>query len=385
MPRKHKRIKVENGLYQAGEVFYACATPPGERQARWKNLGTVGIMRARRERDTFVAEVRSGGHAPVSRDLARIRLRDVAAEWLELREQLRDVGELRPRTVELDEIALRLHILPTLGARKITTLRPDDLIAWHQKQRLSGAAAWTIKGRWAVLTSLLTYMTRQHSVINPALALDRRERPKAGKAKVRVLNREEMRRILDATPKRYRTVVAVAIFSGLRVSEILGLIWDEIDFDGEVLRVRFQLSRQGERVPIKTPKGVRDVVLMPALATALRKHRLASPHSQGTDLVFASATGRTVGHRNVAQRGLDKATTKLGLDDVTFHTCRHTFASMLIDMGRTVDFVSEQLGHEDPSFTLRTYIHLFNAAKQRRAALDGLDAEYGDLLRGTGA
>ncbi|HWT91539.1 MAG TPA: tyrosine-type recombinase/integrase [Solirubrobacteraceae bacterium] len=78
-------------------------------------------------------------------------------------------------------------------------------------------------------------------------------------------------------------------------------------------------------------------------------------------------------------------TATLGVDDLTFHSCRHTFAPMLVDGGRTVDFVAQQLGHEGPAFTRRTYITSSTAARQRRHAQDELDAEYGALLRGRNA
>jgi len=136
---------------------------------------------------------------------------------------------------------------------------------------------------------------------------------------------------------------------------------------------------------------------MPTLARILREHRLASPFSRDHDLVFATDLGTTVGHRNLAQRGLDVATgaraeraaakagrpyEPTGLEDVTFHALRHTFASLLIAQGRDPVFVSRQLGHADPSITLRVYGHLFQAARHASQARDELEREYGHLLRG---
>jgi len=60
MPRNEKKIRVERGLYRAGETYYACATPPGARTALWRSLGRVGLMEARRRRDRFAAEVLPG-------------------------------------------------------------------------------------------------------------------------------------------------------------------------------------------------------------------------------------------------------------------------------------------------------------------------------------
>lgn len=111
--------------------------------------------------------------------------------------------------------------------------------------------------------------------------------------------------------------------------------------------------RCGSCFRLKTSAARRDVVVMPELAATLRRHRLASFFSGESDLVFCSDTGRTVGHRNLTARGLTKATKRAGLDGVTFHVLRHTFASILIDQGHDVVFVSRQLGHANPSITLK--------------------------------
>jgi integrase len=190
-----------------------------------------------------------------------------------------------------------------------------------------------------------------------------------------------MATLLDGSPARWRLLTATCLFSGLRISEALGLVWGDIDRDRSLIRVRFQLSRSGKRVELKTGKGLRDVVLMDALAKRLRDARLAAPFSDDAHPVFATANATAVSTRN-ASRQFARTTAELGLDKVTFHTLRHTFASMLIAQGRDAAFVADQLGHEDPAFTLRTYVHLFRAAQQARAARRQLDADFAHLLGG---
>src|SRR5207245_2046428 len=92
------------------------------------------------------------------------------------------------------------------------------------------------------------------------------------------------------------------------------LTWRDVDFDGGFIRVRKQLDRDGTRVVPKTPQAVRDVVLMPALARVLRKHRLRSTHSGDDDPVFASERGTPLAYRNVERRGLDAAATRAALN-----------------------------------------------------------------------
>ena len=167
----------------------------------------------------------------------------------------------------------------------------------------------------------------------------------------------------------------------MRVSESLGLVWKDIDTSGENVRVRFQMSRDGERQRPKTAAASRDVILMPQLARELEKHRAASPFAADEDLIFASSNGRTIGHRNLTARGLERACDRAALTGVTFHVLRHTFASLLIAQGHDPVFVSRQLGHANPAITLRVYAHLFDGARHGRDARRRLEADYRDLLR----
>jgi integrase len=142
------------------------------------------------------------------------------------------------------------------------------------------------------------------------------------------------------------------------------------------------MGRDGKRRPLKTAAAKRDVILMSQLASELRRLRLASPFSADKDLVFCSTTGRTIGHRNVTARGLEKAANRAGLRGVTFHALRHTFASILIAQGHDPVFVSRQLGHANAAITLKVYAHLFDAERHASEARAQLEADYGALLAG---
>jgi integrase len=206
------------------------------------------------------------------------------------------------------------------------------------------------------------------------------ERPKAGSGRQRFLSRDEMRRLLAAASPAYKPALATGLFAGLRVSELLGLSWDDVDLKEKVLRVRFQMDRAGKREPLKTAAAFRQVVLMRQLGRELRRASLASSFSDPGDLVFTTSTGRTLGHRNLTARGLEKACERAALSDVTFHALRHTFASMLIAKGHDPVFVSRQLGHANPAITLRVYAHLFDASRHADRARSELEAEFGHML-----
>jgi integrase len=135
---------------------------------------------------------------------------------------------------------------------------------------------------------------------------------------------------------------------------------------------------------LKSSAGERDVVLIDELAKLLRRHKAASPHSQEHDYVFATATGTPMNWRNVETRGFDKAVenAKLAARETkpVLHDCRHTFASILVAQGLDVVFVSRQLGHADPSTTLRVYADLFGKANHASTMRAALSAGFGSTL-----
>jgi len=171
-------------------------------------------------------------------------------------------------------------------------------------------------------------------------------------------------------------MVATALYTGLRISELLGLVWDDIDFATGVVHVRAQLSRahHGEpshRVAPKTAASVRDVPLVAQLARLLAAHKLATPLA-ASDWVFATSHGKPYGHRNVARRCLTRAADRAGLNGdgrlpLRFHDLRHVFAShLIVDLGLDVAQVSRVLGHASPTITLNVYTHLFDDARHAR-------------------
>jgi len=325
--------------------------------------------------------VRSGGvPAPSS---GRETVKEVALAWLEYVERLVEIGELRRRTVESYRTGVMLHLIPDYGGRRIRSITTDDLVEWHRKQRAADASVWTIRARWMAVRGVLSYAARHGMIaVSPADKLLPRERPGAGEARQRFLSREEMDALLAHAGSAH-ALIATALFTGLRVMEVLALTWGDVDFSEGVVRARFQLSRQGKRVPLKTKAAKRDIVLMVALGKLLRRRRLAEGYSTDTDFIFQSSTPR----RPMTYKGLLKlfhtARDGAGLQDVTFHALRHTFASILIAQGRDVQFVSRQLGHTKTSTTWDTYVHLFDAQRHAQDARDQLESEFGGLLGGT--
>jgi integrase len=107
-------------------------------------------------------------------------------------------------------------------------------------------------------------------------------------------------------------LISLLAFTGMRISEALGLTWADIDFEGGSVNVRRQLShaRRGEpakRIPLKTEAGERQIDLAPKMLQALRVHRFASPHKGDNDSVFVTLTGKPIYYRNGSRRRLTRS------------------------------------------------------------------------------
>ena len=193
------------------------------------------------------------------------------------------------------------------------------------------------------------------------------------------MTRGELARLLDELPEHWRLFHALLAETGLRVSEALGVDWSDVEFGGVPrLRVRRQFYR-GTLKRLKSRNGRRDLPLSAALARRLWTVRPAD----GAGPVFATRNGTRYLDRNV-RRVLDKATERAGLEWVSFHTFRHTCASMLFDSGRNIRQVCDWLGHADPAFHAAD-VRAPDGRRARRAARLGDGAEGGPSTRPGGA
>ncbi len=377
-------VKGRRGIYYwmgaDGQRRYEISFTDSAGVRRWKTIAG-NLEDAQAALDEVRSRKRKGERVAPS----RATLAEVAAEWLSGRH-----GHLRPRTLERYEVALRVHVLPRLGRLRVSELT-EDHVAWLvAEMRDAGAAGWSIRATLTPLSRIMKWCVRQGmAASNPVTKLDDDERPKVSRREMRVLERDELGRLLAAAPDRYRTLLATAVFTGVRLGELLGLRWADVDFEGGLVSVRKQLGRDRVLVEPKTAQAVRDVVLMPALGRMLREHKLSSPRSQPGDFVFVSLRGTPLGQRNVSRRGLDKALERAGLAGdgrprLRFHDLRHTFASLLVAQGADVVFVSRQLGHANPSITLSVYSHLFDRARHAERTSALLEQSFGTLLETAG-
>jgi integrase len=296
------------------------------------------------------------------------------------------------RTRELYESNMRLHIRPRFGHRRLQEITVDDVAGLIAELQAAGLAGWTIRNQLTVLSGFFTWASsprRGYMPANPVRQLERGERPKVRRGSGRTLQPAEITALLEsATTYRYAVLLGTALFSGLRLMELLGLRWMDVDLDEGELRVRQQLSRKGGLVPLKSESAAREVRLRPELVHVLREWKLASRFKRPEDHVFCTETGGPLGWRNVERRAMDAAFAAAvqakrlpaGRRKPVMHDCRHTFGSMLIREGHDVYSVKREMGHANASTTLDVYASEFDKARGG----DGGRPNYGELLAAVG-
>jgi integrase len=364
-----RRVRVERGIYRQPNGKYAvCWRHAG--RLRFRTIG-FDVAEARRERLALIAATHEGS-VPVS---PRLRFETVAGWWVERFEAKVAAGERHPRTLEAHRYQLDRHLLPALGRRRVASVTVDDVAELLHQLRREGCSAKTEASALATLQSVMRFARRCGWVVaDPVELLERDERPRPQPGRQRVLGRAEIERLLAACSPRDRLMLATVLYTGLRISEMLGLVWEDVDFAAGVIHVRAQLSRAhrgapARRVAPKTAASVRDVPLVPQLARLLSAHRQRTRFARTADWVFATARGTPYGHRNVSRRCLGRAAELAGLNDdgwppLSFHDPRHTFAShLIIDLGLDPAQASRMLGHARITITLDICTHVFEDAR----------------------
>src|SRR5262249_51874864 len=144
------------------------------------------------------------------------------------------------------------HLNPAFGHKRLQEVTTDDIAALIVQMRKQGYAAKTIANMLAPLGRILSHALRRRLITdNPLSRLEHHERPRIQKRDQRALNHQEITALLDAASPRYRPILATAIYTGMRLSELLGLTWQDVNLRDGFIHVRHQLSRATRDEPAK--------------------------------------------------------------------------------------------------------------------------------------
>jgi integrase len=279
---------------------------------------------------------------------------EYASRWLDSR--LTSRGEpLRPRTRELYENELELHILPTFGAVALTRIATGNVRTWSASMRRpEGPGASTAAKCYRLLRTIMGTAVEDGLVVtNPCTIKGAGVEPSSERPIITVAQAFEL---ADLVGPRFQSVVLLAAFVGLRRGEMLGMRRRDLDLGAGIVCVdqQRQLSRNGTHIvgPPKTEAGRRVVSVPASLIDDLHRHvdHFAQPGDDG--YVFTGTKGGPLAP-HVLQKAWAEARAELGLDDVHLHDLRHLAGTLAAGTGAGTKELMHRLGHSSPQASLR--------------------------------
>jgi integrase len=311
--------------------------------------------------------------------------REVAESWLahlELRVHSTDPRRrYSPRTVTLHRQRMHKHVLPRLGARDIDQITVRDLrrlIDQLSAIPLSGSTVVSILNN---ISAVFRQGVREGLVErNIVRDLDRDDRPStARQSEPRYITPADVERLLALMTDTFRPVASACAYAGLRISEVLGLHWRDVDFDAGTIHVHRQLNPENLTVRnvTKTPASTAVVPLLPGLARELKAHRsrqaerdLRRVHRDA--LVFTTSRGRPQSKRN-ALRALHAAGDAAGLnpdgvEKIGLHDLRHSYVAIALDSNATLAEAAVLARHANARVTAQVYAGVTDEAKAKIAS-----------------
>jgi integrase len=364
--RRHRRVSKKRGngegsIYRrkdgrwVGQYTVYTATGPKYRYLYGKTRAAVA------EKLTKAMADRNGG---LIFDAGNLTVGEYLDSWLS--DSVR--GTVRPSTFERHEGIIRLHIKPSLGRVWLKKLTPAHVRGLHREKLDAGLAPATVGKIHSTLHKALSQAVSDGIV--PRNAADVKA-PRPTPEEMRPLSETEVRAFLDLAREsgdRFEALYVLAITTGLRRGELLGLRWDDVSMERSTLRVGRALVREGGRHTLgetKTRRGRRQINLTPRTVSTLKAHHKKQQEEKikltglykDHGLIFATRVGTPINPENLVNRSFKPLLERASLPEIRFHDLRHTCATLLLGRGVHPKLVQELLGHATIAMTLDTYSH----------------------------
>ena len=369
----------------AGSVHKRTYTRNGKQYTYWEARVTTGRdpLTGKQVQRTFsgktqkeVLEKMQAVAVEVSRGTYVPPCKMTVGDWLDIwqREYL---GNVKPATMTVYRNNLNNHIKPAIGAVRLDQLHPHTVQMFIN--RLEGLSPQSVRMVYQVLRAALEKaLDLEYIPKNPA---DKCVLPKMDRVEIKPLDDGKAAALLTAANGTdLEHLVAVALFTGMRLSELLGLTWDSVDVERGTITVDKQLARPEHRAAglFISPKSGKARTLTPAPSVMLelkaqRRRQYEMQLQVGPEwdnvhgLVFTSATGGPLKQKSVRYH-FTRLTAAAGLEGVRFHDLRHTYAVNAIRAGDDIKTVQSNLGHATAAFTLDRYAHFTESMRQDSAA-----------------
>lgn len=365
-----KRVQRKNGKdYIYWEGRFTVGYDPGTGKQIQKTITAKTQRELAQKLREKTSEVDKGIYQPPSKM--------TVGEWLEIwyREYMKGI---KLSTKYLYETQIRLYLKPYLSAIKLEQLTTPTIQRLYNSLEEKGLSPKSIKNVHGVLHKILQQAVAiGYLRFNPAEACTL---PRIERKATQIMERDVVAEFLKAIQgHKHQVLYTVALFTGLRESEILGLMWECVDFEKNLILVDKQLQRslaKGGDYYFSSPKSnkSRVVTVAPSVMKLLRLHRseqLRRRLAAGSEwvderLVFTNEIGDKLSYRTVYDC-FKRIVAKMGKPDLRFHDLRHTYAVMSLENGDDIKTVQENLGHHDAAFTLNAYGHVTENMRRQSA------------------
>ena len=300
------------------------------------------------------------------------------------------LGIIKPSSYLTYQNQLKRHILPCLGRMEITAVTPMTVHSFLECLHEKGLGENTVRGIYRLLSSAMRAALDDGLIgRNPCkkIRVMRGER-----VQQRVLSREEQRRVEKTLSQQEDLTALFAMYTGLRLGEICGLRWTDINWENgtaTICRTVQRLKRMDysdcltgacakTHLMIGSPKSYSScrTIPIPAFLLERLKKRMQQQPPGELSSGYVFRTGMRAADPRTIQRHFTDVVNRLGITGVHFHTLRHSYATRLLEMGVDIKTVSQLLGHSSAKTTLDCYAH--SLLDQQRSAVARL-AEYACL------
>lgn len=342
----------------------------------------------RREAETWLHKQRVLVDGGLTAENHNIKLEDYIPQWLNNKKP-----QLRPGTLDDYERYCRLYLVPDLGHLALRKIHSLAITTYYSSLFSRGIGAATVSYVHRVLRSILSDAVRYGMIsTNPCSVV---KPPRVTKQRnIEVMSRQNLSQFLQLAEQQtpYKMLFKLALYTGMRLGELLGLTWKAIDFSQGKIHVFQQIrtrhikgiGRQPDKP--KTKSGERFLPLGEELLSDLKEF-YSEQQKQITragslwkkkDYVFTSSVGTPL-QPGLPQKAVRQIFHEMNLpDSFTFHNLRHTAASIMLSDGMALTEVSSYLGHSSPVITAQIYAHLIPGGLEKaRNIHDALSKELG--------
>nr|AHF26199.1 integrase family protein [uncultured bacterium Contigcl_1787] len=341
------------------------------KDGRWEARLCLGTFNGKRQSKSVYGKTKEEAQNKLllevmgasTQSVTEMTVKELCVEWLQVSQ-----SRVKRSTLANYRMKIEKHIIPQFGDKMCSDLTSVMAYTFMQKKLDSGLSPRYVTDIMVLLKTIFKYAQLEHGVFNPFVSITM---PKCAKKEVRLLSANEQKKLKSYLKEHQNSVtigITLALAMGLRIGEVCGLMWEDIDVKKRILTVRRTVQRipvndgsQKTAVIVSSPKSqtsAREIPIPAGVFVMLKNMKSADDH------YILSDDAKPVEPRKI-QYQFARILKNAGLPSVTFHSLRHAMASNAIDLGFDVKTLSEILGHSRIELTMNLYVHSDMDRKRR--------------------